>query len=93
MRTHVALLALVAVAAPLGGSEARERGPRVSAQEYDGWRQYSVQCARCHGQEVTGNPVAANLLVSTRSGGPVADKEAFVSVAAGPRGYPRSRTS
>jgi mono/diheme cytochrome c family protein len=34
----------------------------VSKIEYEGWRQYSVNCARCHGQDVLPNPVAANLL-------------------------------
>lgn len=55
-------------------------GPRVSAVEYEGWRQYSVHCARCHGQDVVGNPVAANLLESAREGGPVAGHDAFVAV-------------
>jgi mono/diheme cytochrome c family protein len=80
MLRHLALVAFGAAGAPLGVIEAQDRGPRVSAEEYDGWRQYSAQCARCHGQDVTGNPVAANLLASTRSGGPVADKAAFTKV-------------
>ena len=54
-----------------------EGGSRVSAVEHEGWRQYSVQCARCHGQDVLPNPVAANLLESTKKGGPMAEKEAF----------------
>jgi mono/diheme cytochrome c family protein len=65
---------------PWGASEAQERGARVSASEYEGWRQYSVHCARCHGQDVLGNPVAANLLESTRDGGPVAGQGAFATV-------------
>ncbi|HEX2249337.1 MAG TPA: cytochrome c [Gemmatimonadales bacterium] len=55
-------------------------GGKVSQMEYEGWRQYSVQCARCHGQDVLPNPVAANLLVSAAPGGPVASKEKFVQV-------------
>ena len=54
--------------------------PRVNQQEYEGWRQYSVHCARCHGQDVLGNPVAANLLESTRKGGPMAGRDAFAAV-------------
>jgi mono/diheme cytochrome c family protein len=68
--------------APWGAAWAQAYAPRVSAEEYEGWRQYSVQCARCHGQDVTGNPVAAHLLESAGSGGPVADKEAFTKVVA-----------
>ena len=55
-------------------------GLKVGQQEYEGWRQYSVNCARCHGQDVLPNPVAANLLVSVRSGGPMATREKFVEV-------------
>jgi len=62
--------------------EAQERGSRVTAAEYEGWRQYSVHCARCHGQDVLGNPVAANLLESTKQGGPVAGTDAFARVVA-----------
>jgi len=55
-------------------------GLKVSQLEYEGWRQYSVNCARCHGQDVLPNPVAANLLVSVKSGGPVATAEQFREV-------------
>jgi mono/diheme cytochrome c family protein len=57
-----------------------QEGAKVSALEYEGWRQYSVQCARCHGQDVLPNPVAANLLVSVAPGGPSADKATFTKV-------------
>lgn len=54
--------------------------PKVSQLEYEGWRQYSVHCARCHGQDVLPNPVAANLLISLGPGGPVNTPEKFVAV-------------
>src|SRR3954464_4177876 len=54
--------------------------PKVSPTEYEGWRQYSVNCARCHGQDVLPNPVAANLLVSVAPGGPVESEQMFVQV-------------
>jgi mono/diheme cytochrome c family protein len=82
MRKRIGLVALVVMLAPLGAAEAQERASRVSAEEYAGWRQYSVHCARCHGQDVIGNPVAAHLLESARSGGPVATNEAFTKVVA-----------
>jgi mono/diheme cytochrome c family protein len=59
---------------------AQGAAPRMNAQEYEGWRQYSVQCARCHGQDVLGNPVAADLLKSAAPGGPMAEQQAFVAV-------------
>jgi mono/diheme cytochrome c family protein len=54
--------------------------PKVSPTEYEGWRQYSVNCARCHGQDVLPNPVAANLLVSLAPGGPIDTPEKFSQV-------------
>jgi mono/diheme cytochrome c family protein len=61
-------------------AQGREAGPRLGAEAYEGWRQYSAHCARCHGQDVLGNPVAADLLKSTAAGGPVAEQGAFVGV-------------
>lgn len=64
---------------PAGQTE-KTGGLKVSRPEYEGWRQYSVNCARCHGQDVLPNPVAANLLVSVKSGGPVDTPEKFREV-------------
>ena len=57
-------------------------GAKLSKLEYEGWRQYSVNCARCHGQDVLPNPVAANLLVSLAPGGPTDSEQKFVQVVA-----------
>src|SRR4051794_36895355 len=54
--------------------------PRVNRTEYEGWRQYSVNCARCHGQDVLPNPVAANLLTSLAAGGPIETPDRFAQV-------------
>ena len=62
--------------APQGGGA----GPKVSQAEYEGWRQYSVNCARCHGQDVLPNPVAANLLISLGSGGSIDTEGKFFQV-------------
>jgi mono/diheme cytochrome c family protein len=62
-----------------------ETRPQVSAEVYEGWRQYSVHCARCHGQDVLGNPVAANLLESAAPGGPMAEAGPFTAVVSGGR--------
>ena len=78
------LLVALALAAPprLPAQGSAPNAPRVNAQEYEGWRQYSVHCARCHGQDVVGNPVAANLLQSAGEGGPFAGRDAFTKVVA-----------
>jgi mono/diheme cytochrome c family protein len=65
---------------PFGAAAVGDASAQVSAPEYEGWRQYSVHCARCHGQDVLGNPVAANLLESAREGGALAGQDAFVAV-------------
>ncbi len=68
-------------AAPTPAPDSRaEGGPKVSQAEYEGWRQYSVNCARCHGQDVLPNPVAANLLISLGSGGPIDTEQKFFQV-------------
>jgi mono/diheme cytochrome c family protein len=82
-RATAAALAAMMVAAwtdELGAQDRPAPGSKVSAEEYEGWRQYSAQCARCHGQDVVGNPVAADLLKSVGAGGPMADRAAFTNV-------------
>jgi mono/diheme cytochrome c family protein len=39
-----------------------------------------VNCARCHGQDVLPNPVAANLLISVGPGGPFNSEQEFIQV-------------
>jgi mono/diheme cytochrome c family protein len=55
-------------------------GAKIGQLEYEGWRQYSVHCARCHGQDALPNPVAANLLVSLGPGGPIDSPQKFAEV-------------
>ena len=66
--------------APAPAAQDGGAGPKVSQAEYEGWRQYSVNCARCHGQDVLPNPVAANLLISLGAGGPVDTEQKFFQV-------------
>ena len=75
---RIALLIPSLAAAPAAG--AQERFASVSGVEYEGWRQYSVHCARCHGQDALPNPVAANLLTSLAPDGPAADQKTFTTV-------------
>jgi mono/diheme cytochrome c family protein len=62
-----------------GGAAAQEKAT-VSEIEYEGWRQYNVHCARCHGQDALPNPVAANLLTSLAPGGKAAEQGTFTTV-------------
>ena len=66
--------------APAPAAQGGGTGPKVSQAAYEGWRQYSVNCARCHGQDVLPNPVAANLLTSLGPGGPIDTEQEFFQV-------------
>jgi mono/diheme cytochrome c family protein len=63
---------------PLAGQE--QKGFKVTRLEYEGWRQYNVHCARCHGQDVLGNPVAADLLVLLGPRGPIKTEAQFADI-------------
>jgi mono/diheme cytochrome c family protein len=76
---RIALVSTWLVAAFAIGAGAQET-PVVNEVEYEGWRQYNVHCARCHGQDALPNPVAANLLTSLAPGGSAADQETFTKI-------------
>jgi mono/diheme cytochrome c family protein len=76
----LALLPVALLLLPIPATGQEKKTAKVSPQEYEGWRQYSVHCARCHGQDVVGNPVAADLLKSAGPGGPAESQKVFVGV-------------
>ena len=82
LRTVLGAVALGLILVPrvARSQEASKPGLQLGAEEYEGWRQYSVHCARCHGQDVLGNPVAADLLVTTAPGGSSAEPEVFAGI-------------
>lgn len=47
---------------------------------YDGWKQYNLNCARCHGEDVLGTTIAPHLVMSLKPDGPINTKESFVQV-------------
>jgi mono/diheme cytochrome c family protein len=50
----------------------------VSQEVYDGWKQYNLNCARCHGEDVLGTTIAPHLLMSLKPDGPINTKELFI---------------
>ncbi len=73
------------VAAENAGTSLRDayhQAPRdtVSQAVYDGWKQFNLNCARCHGEDVLGTTIAPHLIVSLKPGGPVNTKELFVQI-------------
>ena len=47
---------------------------------YEGWKQYSLICARCHGENAQGTSFGPSLLVALRPDGTVPTKAAFLQV-------------
>ena len=45
-----------------------KQGGRASKAEYEGWRQYMVNCARCHGDDAVGGVIAPDLRASVAKG-------------------------
>jgi mono/diheme cytochrome c family protein len=78
-RLRMALLSvwLLTAATVEGGAQT---GAAVTDVEYEGWRQYNVHCARCHGQDALPNPVTADLLTSLAPGGPAAEQGTFTTI-------------
>jgi mono/diheme cytochrome c family protein len=77
------ILGLSALAANAQAQELRDdyhRAPRdtVSQEVYDGWKQYNLNCARCHGEDVQGTTIAPHLILSLKADGPVNTKELFM---------------
>lgn len=66
--------------APLRDEYHRAPLDTVSQQVYDGWKQYNLNCARCHGEDVLGTTIAPHLIVSLKPNGPIKTKELFVQV-------------
>ncbi len=64
--------------APLRDEYHRAPLDTVSQEVYDGWKQYNLNCARCHGEDVLGTTIAPHLVVSVKPDGPINTKELFV---------------
>jgi mono/diheme cytochrome c family protein len=79
------LLAALALAPRAEAQELRDQyhqAPRdtVSQEVYDGWKQFNLNCARCHGEDVLGTTIAPHLILSLKPDGPINTKEAFLQV-------------
>lgn len=66
----------------VNAQDAARTAPRdtLDAAAYQGWQQFSLNCARCHGDEALGTTFGPNLLVSLRPEGPVPTREAFIAL-------------
>ena len=59
-----------------------EAGKRdtIPQNAYQGWKQYELNCSRCHGEYGLGTSFAPALIVSLKDGGTVPDQTAFITV-------------
>jgi mono/diheme cytochrome c family protein len=46
---------------------------------YQGWKQFELNCSRCHGEYAVGSSFAPALVVSLKEGGTIPTKEAFIT--------------
>lgn len=62
--------------------DAYHSAPRdtITRVAYDGWKQYELNCARCHGEYGVGTSFAPSLAVSLKQGGTVPTQESFVTI-------------
>ena len=80
----LAPMALVVMTAGTGAAqEIRDQyhtAPRdtVSPQVYSGWKQFEINCSRCHGEFAVGTSFAPALIQSVKPDGGVPTKEAFI---------------
>ncbi len=77
------VLGLSAVADRVQAQELRDQyhqAPRdtVSQEVYDGWKQFNLNCARCHGEDVQGTTIAPHLILSLKPDGPINTKALFL---------------
>ena len=79
----LALLAGSVVTTRAAAQELRDayhQAPRdtVTQDVYDGWKQFNLNCARCHGEDALGTSFAPHLIVSLKPDGPINTKELFM---------------
>ena len=77
------LLAASAVTTRAAAQELRDayhQAPRdtVTQEVYDGWKQFNLNCARCHGEDALGTSFAPHLILSLKPDGPINTKELFM---------------
>ena len=78
--TAAVLLVTRAPSASAQGKDQWHSAPKdtVAQDVYNGWKQYELNCARCHGEYAVGTSFAPALIVSLKDDGTIPTKELFV---------------
>jgi mono/diheme cytochrome c family protein len=53
----------------------------LSPATYEGWKQFELNCSRCHGQDAQGSSFAPSLVAALKPGGAVPTDTAFLRIA------------
>jgi mono/diheme cytochrome c family protein len=86
---HASLATAVLVVFGLGigarSAHAQGRDPNhpapldtIPVEAYQGWKQFELNCSRCHGEYGVGSSFAPALIVSLKEGGTIPTKEIFI---------------
>jgi len=78
----VGLFLLPLVAATAQARDEYHVAPRdtVDVDTYNGWKQFELNCARCHGEYGVGTSFAPALIVSLKDDNNIPTPEAFITV-------------
>ena len=57
----------------------------VDDETYQGWKQYSLHCARCHGDDALGSTFGPSLVEAFGAEGDISDRDHFIEVLHGSR--------
>jgi mono/diheme cytochrome c family protein len=52
----------------------------IPQNAYQGWKQFELNCSRCHGEYGVGTSFAPALIVSLKDGGTIPDEASFITV-------------
>jgi mono/diheme cytochrome c family protein len=76
----VALLLSAAGSASAQLVDQYHQAPRdtIDNNSYQGWKQFELNCSRCHGEYGVGSSFAPALIVSLKDGGTIPTKELFI---------------
>jgi mono/diheme cytochrome c family protein len=80
----LALLPLVWATSPAAAQEVHDKyhpAPKdtLDSDTYQGWKQFELNCARCHGEYGVGSSFAPALVVSLRDSGSVPTQQDFIT--------------
>ncbi|HXI21233.1 MAG TPA: c-type cytochrome [Gemmatimonadales bacterium] len=85
MKTWMAVaVALVLGAAPAAAQELHDKwhpAPKdtLDIDTYNGWKQFELNCSRCHGEYGVGTSFAPALVVSLKADGTIPDEPTFIT--------------